>query len=48
MPIKRAVPNIKSDDPAQSREFFESLLGMEIATDLEWIIMFASRDNPTV
>jgi hypothetical protein len=35
--ISRAVPNIKSDRPAETREFFVDLLGFEVAMDLGWV-----------
>ena len=47
MPIRRTVPNIKSEDPEQSLDFFNQFLGMEVAMNKEWIITFASADNPT-
>ncbi|HEX6981898.1 MAG TPA: VOC family protein [Balneolaceae bacterium] len=47
MSIRRTVPNIESEDPKQSREFFERFLGMEVAMDKDWIITFASPNNPT-
>ncbi len=43
----RAVPNIKSDRPAETREFFVDLLGFEVAMDLGWIVTVTSPDNPS-
>ena len=34
--VSRAVPNIRSDRPAETREFFVDLLGFEVAMDLGW------------
>ena len=34
MTIDRAVPNIRSDRPAEARDFFVELLGFEVAMDL--------------
>jgi catechol 2,3-dioxygenase-like lactoylglutathione lyase family enzyme len=48
MTIKRTVINIKSDDPKQSREFYEDFLGFEVAMDMDEIITFASPSHPTV
>ena len=48
MTIKRAVPNLRSDRPGETREFFERLLGAETAMDLDWVITVASPDNPSV
>jgi catechol 2,3-dioxygenase-like lactoylglutathione lyase family enzyme len=41
----RAVPNIRSDQPAETREFFVELLGFEVAMDLGWIVTVASPAN---
>ena len=41
----RAVPNIKSDRPDETREFFVDLLGFEVAMDLGWVVTVASPDN---
>jgi catechol 2,3-dioxygenase-like lactoylglutathione lyase family enzyme len=48
MTISRAVPNIKSERPAETRDFFVELLGFEVAMDLGWIVTVASRTNPAV
>ena len=45
MTISRAVPNIKSDRPAETREFFVGLLGFEVAMDLGWVVTVASPAN---
>jgi len=44
----RAVPNIRSDRPAETREFFVDLLGFEDAMDLGWVATVASPDNRSV
>jgi catechol 2,3-dioxygenase-like lactoylglutathione lyase family enzyme len=46
--ISRAVPNIRSDRPAESREFFVELLGFHVAMDMGWIATVASPANPSV
>jgi uncharacterized glyoxalase superfamily protein PhnB len=43
--IERAVPNLRSDRPDESRDFFVSLLGFEPAMDLGWVVTVASPDN---
>jgi catechol 2,3-dioxygenase-like lactoylglutathione lyase family enzyme len=48
MTISRAVPNIKSERPAETRDFFVELLGFEVAMDLGWIVTVASPANPAV
>jgi uncharacterized glyoxalase superfamily protein PhnB len=45
--ISRAVPNIKSDRPAETRDFFVGLLGFEVAMDLGWVVTVASPNNPS-
>ena len=46
--VSRAVPNIKSDRPADTREFFVDLLGFEVAMDLGWVVTVASPTNRSV
>jgi len=46
--ISRAVPNIKSDRPTETRDFFVDLLGLEVAMDLGWVVTVASPTNPFV
>jgi catechol 2,3-dioxygenase-like lactoylglutathione lyase family enzyme len=43
--VDRAVPNIKSDRPDETRDFFLDLLGFEVAMDLGWVVTLASPDN---
>jgi catechol 2,3-dioxygenase-like lactoylglutathione lyase family enzyme len=45
--VSRAVPNIKSDRPAETRDFFVDLLGLEVAMDLGWVMTVASPTNPS-
>jgi catechol 2,3-dioxygenase-like lactoylglutathione lyase family enzyme len=45
MAITRAVPNIKSARPAETRDFFVDLLGFDVAMDLDWVVTLASPDN---
>ena len=44
MAISRAVPNIKSDQPAATRDFFVEL-GFEVVMDLGWVTTLASPTN---
>jgi catechol 2,3-dioxygenase-like lactoylglutathione lyase family enzyme len=46
--IDRAVPNIRSDRPAETRDFFVDLFGFEVAMDMGWVMTVASPDNPSV
>jgi uncharacterized glyoxalase superfamily protein PhnB len=43
--VSRAVPNIKSDRPAETRDFFLDLLGFEVAMDLGWVATLTSPAN---
>jgi catechol 2,3-dioxygenase-like lactoylglutathione lyase family enzyme len=47
MAIQRAVPNLRSERPAETREFFVSLLGFEPVMDLDWVVTVASPQNPS-
>jgi catechol 2,3-dioxygenase-like lactoylglutathione lyase family enzyme len=46
--IRRAVPNVRSDRPAETRDFFVELLGFKVAMDLGWVVTVASPANPSV
>ena len=48
MTARRAVPNIKAERPAESRDFFVDLLGFEVVMDLGWVMTVASPTNPSV
>jgi len=45
--INRAVPNIKSELPTETRDFFVDLLGFEVAMDMGWVVTLASPTNPS-
>jgi catechol 2,3-dioxygenase-like lactoylglutathione lyase family enzyme len=47
MSVRRAVPNIRSERPEESRRFFVDLLGTEVAMDLDWVVTVASPESPT-
>jgi catechol 2,3-dioxygenase-like lactoylglutathione lyase family enzyme len=47
MTISRAVPNIRSERPAETRDFFVDLLGFEVAMDIGWVVTVASPANPS-
>ena len=47
MSVDRAVPNIRSERPGETRDFFVDLLGFEVAMDLGWGVTVASPDNPS-
>jgi catechol 2,3-dioxygenase-like lactoylglutathione lyase family enzyme len=45
MTISRTVPNIRSDRPVETRDFFVELLGFEVAMDMGWVVTVASPTN---
>ena len=45
MTISRAVPNIQTDRPAETRDFFVDLLGLEVAMDIGWVTIVVSPEN---
>ena len=47
MTISRAVPSIRSNRPAETRDFFVDLLGFEVAMDIGWVMTVASPTNPS-
>jgi catechol 2,3-dioxygenase-like lactoylglutathione lyase family enzyme len=47
MTAGRAVPNIRSDRPAETRDFFVELLGFEVAMDIGWVVTVTSPANPS-
>jgi catechol 2,3-dioxygenase-like lactoylglutathione lyase family enzyme len=46
--ISRAVPNIRSERPAETRDVFVNLLGFAVAMDLGWIVTVTSPTDPAV
>ena len=48
MAPRRAVPNIRTERAAETRDFFCDLLGFEVAMDLGWVATVASPDNPAI
>jgi uncharacterized glyoxalase superfamily protein PhnB len=45
--VSRVVPNIRSDQPAETRDFFVDLLGLEVAMDMGWVVTVVSPSNPS-
>jgi predicted enzyme related to lactoylglutathione lyase len=48
MTARRAVPNIKTERPAETRDFFVDLLGFDVAMDLGWVMTVTSPSSPSV
>ena len=42
------MPNIRTDRPAETRDFFVDLLGFEVAMDMDWVVTVRSPDNPSL
>ena len=47
MTIRRAVPNLVTDDLQTARDFYASFLGFDVAMDEPGFTMFASPSNRT-
>jgi catechol 2,3-dioxygenase-like lactoylglutathione lyase family enzyme len=47
MDIRRAMPVLKVDDPAQARRFYEEFLGFRVAMQQDGLMMLASPNVPT-
>jgi predicted enzyme related to lactoylglutathione lyase len=45
--IRRVVPDLQAADPTAGRAFYEHVLGMELAMDMGWVVVYADPDNPT-
>ncbi|GAB3011187.1 VOC family protein [Cyclobacterium sediminis] len=45
--MRRIVPNIYSNNMAESKRFYLDFLDMELAMDMGWVLTFVSKDNPT-
>ena len=47
MEIRRAIPVVTTDQPAQTRAFYEDFFGFRVAMDEDGMLMLASRSTPT-
>ena len=48
MTVSRAVPNIRSEQPAETRDFYVDLFGFEVAMDLGWVMTLVAPGNRSV
>lgn len=48
MAVRRIVPNLRTDDPGASRDFYSGLLGLEVVMDHGWIATLAAPGRPDV
>ena len=50
MTVRRIVPNIRSDTPAEAARFYSELVGLELAMDMDRIVTLVNvlehRDVP--
>lgn len=46
MEVERIVPDIQTQRPKESREFYTGLLGLSVVMDLDWIVTLASPVRP--
>jgi catechol 2,3-dioxygenase-like lactoylglutathione lyase family enzyme len=46
MALSRLIPNICSQNLAVSREFYQTLLGLEVTFDSDWYVQVAAPGNP--
>jgi catechol 2,3-dioxygenase-like lactoylglutathione lyase family enzyme len=47
MEIRRAMPVLKTNQPAELRAFYEGFLGFRVAMDEDGMLMLASPSTPT-
>jgi catechol 2,3-dioxygenase-like lactoylglutathione lyase family enzyme len=47
MTVRRVVPDLHGDRPAESRDFYETVIGLELRMDMGWIATFVSPSNET-
>jgi catechol 2,3-dioxygenase-like lactoylglutathione lyase family enzyme len=47
MEIRRAMPVIKTNRPADARQFYEGFLGFRVAMNEDGMLMLASTSTPT-
>lgn len=47
MGIRRVVPDLQTDNMAESRAFYVDVIGLEVGMDLGWIVTLGSTSNPT-
>jgi uncharacterized glyoxalase superfamily protein PhnB len=48
MDIRRAVPDLHSDDPAAAAVFYTEVFGFEVVMDLGWAVTCAAPGRPAV
>lgn len=46
MGIRRVVPDLHGENPPDSREFYEKVLGFDLVMDQGWVVTFVAPENP--
>lgn len=46
MSVRRIVPDLACDTPAESAAFYRELLGLELVMDLGWVVTLAHPGRP--
>jgi predicted enzyme related to lactoylglutathione lyase len=46
MAVRRIVANLRAADPGAGADFYEGVLGLEVAMDLGWIVTYAAPGTP--
>jgi predicted enzyme related to lactoylglutathione lyase len=44
--VRRVMPVFQADDPAAARGFYADVLGLQVAMDMGWIVIYADPENP--
>lgn len=47
MRMRRVVPDLQTEQIAESREFYTQVLRMDVTMDMGWIVFSVSPSNPT-
>ncbi|KAA0022445.1 VOC family protein [Antrihabitans cavernicola] len=45
--VRRILPDLQTEDVVAAKQFYTSVLGLEVVMDLQWVAMLASPDSPT-
>lgn len=48
MTVKRIVANLAVSEPAQARQFYQDVLGLDVRMDMGWIATYGSEQTMTV
>lgn len=45
--VRRIVPNLTTTNADAAKQFYTSVLGLELVMDLDWVATVASAENPS-